>query len=89
MSHKVSTLVRGVIYPSQAAAASALGVARSTLRDALENGRLDTVGLCKVRGRPRQITYKGVTYRSIAAAATANGETKDSLYRKLSKGKTK
>ena len=65
--------VRGVVYPSQRAAATALGVAEKTVRNALDAGTIDLVGLL-VAGRPgKPCTYRGAEYPSMTAAAVACG----------------
>lgn len=72
--------IRGVTYPSQTAAADALGVAKATVSAAALGGTLDDVG----RGLPqpgcepahtRPTTVGGVTYPSRKAAAAALGVT--------------
>lgn len=67
--------IRGVDYHSQAAAARALGVATSAISIALDEGRIDTVGLrLKSGGRPgRPCWYRGKRYPSRTAAANACG----------------
>lgn len=65
--------VRGVVYPSQRAAASAMGVSEKTVRNALDAGTIDLVGLL-VAGRPgKPCTYRGAEYPSMTAAAIACG----------------
>lgn len=65
------TLIRGTLYPSQNDAAKSLGVSPSTICRALEEGRLDTVGLGKT-GRPGKPCYlNGRRWPSRAAAARA------------------
>lgn len=67
--------IRGVTYISQAAAARALGVAPSAISIALDEGRIDTVGLrLKSGGHPgRPCWYRGKRYPSRTAAARACG----------------
>jgi predicted transcriptional regulator len=65
--------VRGVVYPSQRAAATALGVAEKTVRNALDAGTIDLVGL-RGPGTPgKPCTYRGAEYPSMTAAAVACG----------------
>ena len=68
--------IRGVDYPSQAAAARALGVSASTIGMALAVGRPDAAGLGSVfgGGRPgKPCWYRGQRYPSRTAAARACG----------------
>lgn len=72
--------IRGVDYPSQAAAAKALGLSHHTIYSALERGTIDHVG----RGqgwKRRYIRLGGVLYRSIAEAGRAYGRSKNFLNR--------
>ena len=48
----VKVPIRGVVYPSMSAAARALKVHISTIRGAIDTGRLDTVGLYLKPGNP-------------------------------------
>jgi len=75
----VPVTIRGVTYPSQTAAAGALGVSQATISNAMARGTLDGVGL-GVDGTPRgreqvPVTIRGVSYPSITAAAKAHGVT--------------
>ena len=72
MFHPVPTLIRGVLYPSQKAAAAALGVHYTTVHKALEAGTQDRVGMSP-RGRRIAVPVEidGVQYRSRRAAAMA------------------
>lgn len=79
-----SITVRGVTYPSQKAAACALGVSQSTVGSAKQRGALDTVGLgllqkgCEgVRKKP--IRMDGVEWPSHAALAEHIGVTQGQL----------
>lgn len=78
--------IRGVDYPSKAAAARALGITYESLRKAIVDGRLETVGLNpKGKNHGRRVRIDGKVYKSIAEAARATGVTYDSLrehYRK-------
>lgn len=62
--------IRGVDYPSQKAAAEALGVVPMTITRALDLGTIDRVGL---RQTKIPVTIRGVDYPSMAAAARALG----------------
>jgi molybdenum-dependent DNA-binding transcriptional regulator ModE len=66
--------IRGVEYPSRAAAARALGITYESLRRAMQEDRLDTVGL-KPRGKNhgRRVRVDGKRYPSIWAASKATG----------------
>jgi hypothetical protein len=59
--------IRGVLYPSQRAAARALGVIEATVSEALNKGRADTIGLTK--RRPKPIKYGGIQFSSHAECA--------------------
>jgi hypothetical protein len=67
--------IRGVLYPSQRAAARALGVTEKTIRNALDAGRIDDTGLGVRRGgRPgKPCTFLGKRYASMHEAARATG----------------
>ena len=70
----VPTLIRGVLYPSQGAAARALGVHYTTVAKAMEEGTLDRVGLNpKGRRIGQPVEIDGVHYRSIRQASKATG----------------
>lgn len=71
MNAKVHVCIRGVSYPSISAAARALGVHTSVVHRALDEGRLDSVGLYRTFGRPISITIDGIFYRTLRDAATA------------------
>ena len=73
--------IRGVNYPSQKAAAKALGLADSTIHSALERGTLGTVGLPHGHGIPTK--WRGVEYISRAAAARAEGVCLSTLYKRM------
>lgn len=49
---RTPTLIRGVLYASQAEAARALGVQPCTVANALRRGRADGVGTTPGRARP-------------------------------------
>lgn len=71
--------IRGTVYPSQKAAADALGVKPATISAAAQAGTLDFVGLGPARGERkasasrRPVTIGGATYASRAEAAKALG----------------
>lgn len=66
-------MIRGVYYPSQTAAARALGVNTCVVTKALERGTINNVGRGKT-GRPGMpVTIRGVTYGSLTDAARAIG----------------
>jgi hypothetical protein len=80
MFDPVPTLIRGVLYPSQKAAAAALGVHYTTVQKALEAGTQDRVGMSP-RGRriAVQVEIGGVRYPSRRAAAMALGVSKERI----------
>lgn len=73
MVHKVPVTVRGVSYPSQAAAAEALGVAPSAIYGALERGTLDSVGLGRARHNLVPMQIGETVYPSAVEASRATG----------------
>ena len=78
--------VRGVVYPSQRAAATALGVAEKTVRNALDAGRADMIGITG-NGRPgKPCTYRGVEYPSLTAAAIACGVSDKTVANDIRRG---
>lgn len=70
----VPTLIRGVLYPSQRAAAQALGISLTSVQKAMDEGRLETVGL-NLRGprMSRRVCVNGVWYPSHRRAAAKIG----------------
>ncbi len=68
------TLIRGILYPSQKAAAAALGVHYTTIAKAVEAGTQDRVGVSP-RGRRIAVPVEidGVRYRSMSEASRALG----------------
>jgi hypothetical protein len=82
--------IRGVFYPSQSAAARALGVSEKTIRNALDAGREDDTGLSKRRGgRPgKPCFYRGKSYPSLTAAARVCGVTTAAVSKALAKAST-
>lgn len=78
--------IRGVRYHSQGEACRVLGIHPSTLHKALEEGRLDTVGLWGRAGKPkRTVLPDGREFESRAAAARGLGICITSLDRKIRK----
>jgi len=73
-NHPKPITIRGITYRSKADAAKALGITYESLRKAVVDGRLDTVGL-NPRGKNhgRKVHFNGKRYPSIAAAARATG----------------
>lgn len=74
-------LIRGIRYPSMAAAARKLGVSSTTVFNALERGTLDRVGLgipaYKTNSIP--VTIRGVTYASQCEAARQLGVKQNTI----------
>lgn len=68
--------IRGVVYPSQRAAAKALGVTPSAVYNALERGAEDNIGLGRQNNNAKPVTIDGVTYRSRAEATRRLGISK-------------
>jgi hypothetical protein len=63
--------IRGVDYPSQKAAAEALGLKPNTIGGALRRGTIERAGLGHFTPGNGEVTFRGVTYPSAAAAARA------------------
>lgn len=89
---KVPVQIRGVTYPSMAAAARAIGVHCSVVQKALESGRLETVGLRASQGERRKgnsnarrvpLVAFGASFPSRVQAARALGVDKSTLTRWL------
>lgn len=82
------TLIRGQLYPSQTAAARALGVHISTINMALQRGTEALVGLGR-RGCPGSPCYmNGKRWPSQRAAARALGVRPAAISRALAEGRT-
>jgi len=81
MTAPVPLRIRGVDYPSINQAAKALGVGPTTVWRALDEGRLETVGLYRTHGRPRAVTINGVVYPSYRAAVAGTGLTMAVVWR--------
>jgi hypothetical protein len=76
--------IRGVTYPSQKAAAEALGVSTQAITQAVRRGTTDNVGLGPLQKgcepvRLYKITLGGVPYPSHKAAAEALGVTSTAI----------
>ena len=65
--------VKGVDYPSRAAAARALGISPRAVTAALAEGRADRVGWLKESVRAQPVEILGTRYPSLHAAETATG----------------
>ena len=71
----------GVSYPSQRAAAKALGINHKTISKWLKKGTP------RVKGRRVPVEWEGVTYPSVAAAARALGLPINTLVHRIKKNK--
>lgn len=69
----VPVRIRGVTYPSQTAAAEALGVNQSTIAGALDRGTIDRVGCGAGSNSAKPVTLHGVSFPSYRAANQALG----------------
>ena len=73
-AHAKPGIIRGAKYPSQLAAARALGISHSAISLAVRRGDLNNVGLTKRSGRVgKSTTVGGVTYPTRQAACDAVG----------------
>lgn len=91
MSGPSPTLIRGVLYPSQSAAARALGVSQSTINQALERGTQDHVGQGRRwrSGAPLRPCYiNGHRWPSRTAAANALGVSRAAISHAIAAGRT-
>lgn len=85
--HKATPLtIRGVEYPSQLAAAKALGISVPAICNAKKRGTLETVGLNPKRTEPSPVMIRGVVYRSQYAAAKALGLAASTIWNALERG---
>lgn len=82
----IPTTVRGVVYPSQCAAARALGVRQTTVNKAARIGTLDNLGTGLPNYR-KPITVNGVEYPSTRHAERAHGIVNGLLARAVRDGK--
>lgn len=79
--------IRGIEYPSQRAAAKAIGVSERTLSLAARRGRLDRVGTGVNPGPSLPCRWRGVVYPSRAEAARATGEPYSRITRAINAGR--
>ena len=77
--------IRGVTYPSQKAAADALGLHPQTITNALNRGYIDQVGLRRGGNPGKPCFYRGKSYPSRQAAATAWGVSRAFISKQLAK----
>lgn len=83
------TTWNGIQYESVTAAAEALGIERTTMRDRIERGYKQDSDVQTPPPDPKPITWNGINYPSIAAAARALGITHRTLRERLGRGYTK
>ena len=85
-NHPKPITIRGTTYRSKADAAKALGITYESLRRAINDGRLDTVGL-NPRGKNhgRKVRIDGKRYPSIYAAAKANDVSYETMRKRIKK----
>jgi hypothetical protein len=88
------TRIRGVLYPSQAAAARALGIKPNTVARALNRGTEEFAGLGRrwpsdFGQKPKPCEIDGVQYPSQKAAATALGLTPSCICMRLRRKREK
>ena len=77
--------IRGVTYASHKHAAYALDVKQAAISRAKKRGKLDEVGLTKLKDL--RVTIRGVTYATKAEAARALGVTPRAVYDAARRGK--
>lgn len=82
------TLIRGQLYPSQAAAARALKLHPATIQNALERGAIDQVGSGLPGRKGRRCYMNGKLWPSQSAAARALGVRRASICKALDAGRT-
>jgi hypothetical protein len=74
MSRTRPVTIRGKRYKTIAEASKALGVVPLTIRRAISERRLKSVGLSyQGRGKGRPVTIEGVTYKSLIEAQRQTG----------------
>lgn len=78
--------IRGVTYPSRAAAAQVLGIQVEGLYDAIRRGTVQNAGLGQGKAKCIPITIRGVTYPSYAEAARALGVSPSSVQQAVKYG---
>lgn len=87
MTTAIPTLIRGVLYSSQVAAAAALCCTPGAICNALREGRENTVGL-KFRGRGNKPCFiNGHRYPSRNAAAAALGVSRVAIHHAIRDGR--
>lgn len=86
MSKPTPLTIRGVEYPSLAAAAKAFGISVAAICIARRRGRLETVGLDPKKTAATPVTIRGVTYPSQYAAAKALGLSTTTIWNALERG---
>ena len=84
MPNECPTMIRGVLYPSQKAAAEAIGVTPNAVWKAVNNGTLETCGLYINNCKP--VTIRGVKYASMTEAAEALGIRQTNVSRAVRRG---
>ena len=87
MTNPVPTRIRGTLYPSQSAAARALGVPQAAIYLAAEAGTLDNAGLGRNATRRYAAILDGVRYESQADLARAAGVNPEWLNAKIRKAR--
>jgi len=87
MYEPVSVIIRGQLFPSQAAAARHFSVAQSCVYNALERGKLDGVGLGRNYNIRKPIWLDGVEYESRRALARHMGIEPGILHNWISRSK--
>lgn len=75
MTEAVPTTIRGVTYPSRAAAARAVGVTRQAVTGGIKADRLDQVGAPYPQAKPFEM--HGVSFPTRAAASMALGQSRN------------
>jgi hypothetical protein len=86
-NHTVPVRIRGVLFPSQRAAAKFFNVSPTAIHQRLENGTLDGLVPGGKGGRPpRPCVINGVRYETTQAAAKALGIPEGTIRRNLSRG---
>lgn len=94
MANEIPTIVRGKLYPSQKAAAKALGVSQNTVSQSLRrNGHCDNIGmfnglLGNQRAKANPTTIFGLEFRSQKEAAEKLGVSRSTI-RRFAAGRAK
>ena len=81
----MTVVIRGIEYPSDQAAADALGVSRKRVQSARATDRLDFVGVGT--GRPMAVKIRGVEYASAKDAAEKLGVSVDTVHWAICNGR--